>query len=123
MQKILYIEDSAVNTYIVKKIIKSLGYEMIPAYDGGEGITLAEQKNPDLILIDLILPDAHGVNLVKHLRSLKQFEETPIIALTATDSPTMKEECLTAGFNDYLEKPVSKTRLTSTIEKYMGMSV
>jgi len=123
MQKILYIEDSAVNTYIVKKIIKSIGYKMIPAYDGAEGITKAEQETPDLILIDLILPDVHGRDLIKHLRSMSQFEETPIIALTATDSPTMKDECLVAGFDDYLEKPVSQTRLVNTIEKYLGMSV
>jgi len=123
MQTILYIEDSAVNTYIVKKIIKSLGYTMIPAYDGGEGITKAEQHKPDMILIDLVLPDSHGLDVVKHLRGMEQFAETPMIALTATDSPAMKEECLEAGFDDYLEKPVSQSRLINTIERFFGMSV
>ncbi len=123
MQKVLYIEDSAINTYIVKKIISDLGYQMITAYDGAEGITQAEKITPDLILIDLVLPDIHGVDVAKHLRSLDTFKTTPIIALTATESPAMKEECLAAGFNDYLEKPVSKTRLITTIEKFMGISV
>lgn len=123
MNEVLYIEDSAVNTYIVKKMLKSMGYPMIPAYDGAEGITLAETHQPSLILIDLILPDGHGLDVVKHLRRMPQFDNTPIIALTATDSPTMKEECLDAGCSDYLEKPVSQPRLTNAIEKYLGISV
>lgn len=123
MIKILYIEDSAVNTYIVKKMVKSLGYDMLPAYDGAEGITLAEQHTPSLILIDLMLPDVHGLDVIKHIRRMPKFDNTPIIALTATDSPTVKESCLQAGCNDYLEKPVSQARLISTIEKYLGMSV
>ena len=123
MTKILYIEDSAVNTYIVKKMIKSLGYEMIPAYDGAEGIVKAEQNQPDLILIDLNLPDVHGIEVIKHIRRMPSFDETPIIALTATDSPLMKEDCLKAGCSDYLEKPVSQPRLVSTVEKHLGIRV
>lgn len=123
MTQILYIEDSAVNTYIVKKMLKSLGYEMLAAYDGAEGIALAEQHHPALILIDLILPDVHGKEVVQHIRRMPQFDNTPIIALTATDSPAMKEDCLQAGCIDYLEKPVSQPRLISTIEKYVGIYV
>jgi CheY-like chemotaxis protein len=123
MDEILYIEDSAVNTYIVKKMLKALGYTMIPAYDGADGIALAEKHQPTLILIDLNLPDSHGLDVVKHLRRMPQFDNTPIIALTANDSPMMKEECLEAGCHDYLEKPVSQTRLTNTIEKYLGIAV
>jgi CheY-like chemotaxis protein len=123
MNEVLYIEDSAVNTYIVKKMLKSLGYPMIPAYDGTEGIALAETRQPSLILIDLILPDCHGLDVVKHLRHMPQFDNTPIIALTATDSPAMKEDCLDAGCIDYLEKPISQARLTSTIEKYLGIPI
>jgi len=123
MNEVLYIEDSAVNTYIVKKMLKSLGYSMIPAYDGAEGIGLAEKHNPVLMLIDLNLPDGHGLDVVKHLRRMPQFDSTPIIALTAIDSPAMKNECLEAGCNDYLEKPVSQVRLNHTIEKYLGIAV
>ena len=121
MNKVLYIEDSAVNTYIVKKMLKSLGYQMIAAYDGAEGIALAEKHYPKLILIDLILPDGHGIDVVRHLRRMPQFDQTPIIALTGTDSPTMREQCLDAGCNDYLEKPVSQVRLANSIEKYLGI--
>ncbi len=123
MQKILYIEDSAVNTYIVNKIIKSMGRDMIAAYDGGEGMAMAEKHHPDLILIDLILPDVHGLDVIKHLRKNPQFEQTPIIALTATDSPKMRDACLEAGCNDYLEKPVSKSRMVKSIESYLGITV
>lgn len=123
MNTVLYIEDSAVNTYIVKKMLKSLGYNMIPAYDGTEGIALAEKHQPVLVLIDLNLPDGHGLDVVKHLRRIPQFDNTPIIALTATDSPAMKTQCLDAGCHDYLEKPVSQVRLNHTIEKYLGIAV
>lgn len=123
MNKILYIEDSPVNTYIVRKIIRSIGYEMVHAYEGAEGLVIAEEQNPAMILIDLILPDTHGLDIIKQLRASHQFDDTPIVALTSTDSPTVKQECLDAGCNDYLEKPVSQARLISTIEKYLGMSV
>lgn len=123
MNEVLYIEDSAVNTYIVKKMLKTLGYSTIAAYDGAEGIALAEKHLPTLILIDLNLPDGHGLDVVKHLRSMPRFDNTPIIALTANDSPAMKDQCLDAGCVDYLEKPVSQVRLTNTIEKYLGIAV
>ena len=119
MINILYIEDSAVNTYIVKKMVKSLGYQMIPAYDGAEGVIIAEEHQPNLILVDLKLPDVNGLDVIKHLRQRSQFDQTPIIALTATDSPTVEEECLSAGCNDYLVKPVSQLRLVNTVEKYL----
>ena len=123
MNEVLYIEDSAVNTYIVKKMLKSLGYNMIPAYDGAEGVVLAETHQPVLILTDLNLPDVHGLDVVKHLRSIPQLNNTPIIALTATDSTIMRNKCLDAGCIDYLEKPVSQARLANTIEKYLGIAV
>lgn len=123
MTKILYIEDSAVNTYIIRKMIKSLGHEMISAYEGSEGIMLAEKCNPSLILIDLILPDIHGLEVIKHLRNVADFDDTPIIALTSTESPTMKASCIAAGCNDYLEKPVSQPRLNNAIETYLRISV
>ena len=123
MNEVLYIEDSAVNTYIVKKMLKSLGYSMIPAYDGAEGIALAQNHHPILILVDLNLPDGNGLDVVKHLRDMPEFDSTTIIALTANDSPAMKNECLDAGCNDYLEKPVSQVRLNNTIEKYLGIAV
>lgn len=106
-----------------QKMLKSLGYYMIPAHDGTEGIALAEKHLPSLILIDLILPDVHGLGVVKHLHRMPQFDDTPIIALTATNSPAMKQDCLDAGCDDYLEKPVSQARLTHTIKKYLGIVV
>lgn len=123
MTKILYVEDSPVNTYIVRKMLKSIGYEMLAAYDGTSGVAMAEQEYPSLILIDLNLPDISGLTVIDHLRRIPELDKTPIIALTATDSPAMKEACLAAGGNDYLEKPVSQSRLVSTIERYLGLHV
>lgn len=123
MGKVLYIEDSAVNAYIIKRIIQSIDLDMLSAYDAAEGLSMAEEHKPSLILTDLVLPDAHGLELIEKLRSDESFVDTPIIALTSTDSPAMKAKCLAAGCNDYLEKPVSKSRMIKTIQKYLGTQV
>jgi len=123
MSKILYIEDSPVNTYIVRKMLKTLGYEMLAAYDGMTGVAVAEQEHPSLILVDLNLPHMNGIDVINHLRRIPELDTTPMIALTATDSPSMKEACRAVGGNDYLEKPVSQSRLIATIEKYLGLHV
>jgi CheY-like chemotaxis protein len=114
---------TAVNTYIVRKMLKSIGYDMIAAYDGTTGVNLAQQEYPNLILLDLNLPDISGMHIIDHLRRIPELDNTPIIALTATDSPSVKEACLAAGGNDYLEKPVSQARLVATMEKYLGLRV
>lgn len=123
MISILYIEDSPVNTYIVRKMLKTLGYEMIPAYDGMSGVTLAEQHKPDLILIDLNLPDVHGTAVANHLRRIPELDNVPIVAITATSNETIKHQCIDAGCNDFLEKPVSQAKLIKTIEKHLHVYV
>ena len=123
MINVLYIEDSAVNAYIVEKMLKSLGYQPLLAYNGAAGIALAESHQPNLILIDLNLPDIHGVEVIKHLRRSLQLQNTSIIALTGNDSDDMEAECLKIGCQDYIKKPVSRPRLIDSINKHLGILV
>ncbi len=116
---ILYIEDNAQNMRLVRKMLKVGGFEMIGAEDGLTGLQVAKENQPDLILVDINLPDIDGTEVTKRLKADPDFANTPIIALTANAMYGDKERFLDAGCDDYLSKPVSKSELLSMIESHM----
>lgn len=116
---ILYIEDNSQNMRLVKKMLMAGGYEMIGAENGWTGIKLAEEHQPDLILVDINLPDIDGTEVTAHLRANPIFSDTPIIALTANAMYGDRERFLDAGCDDYLSKPVSKNELLEKVEQHL----
>lgn len=114
--KVLYIEDNFDNMFIIRKMTTVMGYEFVNAFDGASGIEAAHREQPDLILLDLHLPDIDGYTVTRMLRELPQFVHTPIIALTA--DWTARENCLNAGCDGYLNKPISTAALLRTLKQF-----
>lgn len=118
MTKILYIEDNPQNMRLVRKILVHAGYEVVEAEDGLSGIAAAHDNLPDLILLDINLPDIDGLEVARRLRE-SSLARVPIIALTANAMVGDRERLLAGGCDGYLPKPVSRQELLITIDSHL----
>ena len=116
MPKILLIEDNENNRDMLQRRLQRRGYEVIIALDGTEAHSRAESEQPDLILMDLHLPDMDGWEATRQLKAAPNTRLIPIIALTADAMPGDREKALEAGCDDYDTKPVDLPRLQEKIE-------
>ena len=119
MNTVLYIEDIPLNMRLVKKYLQSFGIEMIEAVDGLSGLDKALQAHPDLVLVDVNLPDIDGLEVTRRLRSDNKTAELPIVALTANAMHGDRERCLNSGCDGYLAKPVSRVELINMLRSYL----
>jgi len=113
--KILIVEDTDSIIMLLTEYLRYKGYQIIAARNGMEGVMLAKNEKPDLILMDVMMPVMNGVEATKQIRAEKDLQEIPIIALTALAMNGDKERCLQAGMNDYLSKPVQMKELEELI--------
>jgi len=113
--KILYVEDNEDNLHIIQRRLGRLGYEIIAAGDGGEGVTTAERETPDLILMDLSLPTMDGWEATRRLKASAATARIPVIALSAHAMAGDREKALAAGCDDYDTKPIDLQRLLGKI--------
>lgn len=115
MTTILYIEDNAANIELIRRYLKVINCDFYEATDGSSGIASAVDVSPDLILLDIYLPDINGLQVIDHLRTMPEFENTPIIAITTDDSNELKTRCFERGFDAVLHKPVPPQHLLEVI--------
>ncbi len=119
-KKILYIEDDPDARALMGDIIRHQGYIYIEAGRGLEGIRLAKQHKPDLILVDLMLPDMQGSEVTTHLKSLPELKNTPIIALTGATQKNVREYVLAAGCDGYISKPINVNEFIFKLEEFLA---
>lgn len=117
--KILYVEDNPQNMRLVGKILKHAGYVMIEAEDGRSGIDVAVRELPDLILMDVNLPDIDGLEATSRLKATPSTAGIPVIALTANAMVGDREKALQAGCDGYVPKPISREMLLSTVAEHI----
>ncbi len=117
--KILYIEDNFANRMLVSRVLMVEDYEVLEAEDGPTGIDLAKRERPDLILMDVNLPDMDGYQLTKRMREIPELADTPIIAMTANVMQGDKEKSLAAGCDGYIPKPIDVDALPRQIERFL----
>ena len=120
MAKILYIEDIQDNITLVEKIVKSRGHEFLFAKNAETGLELAFTSQPDLILLDLGLPDADGQTLSVWLKGNPTLASTPIIVLTAWPEEVVRQTVSAYNLNGYLCKPFALTDLVNMIDSVLG---
>lgn len=116
---ILYIEDDPSSQRLVKRLLESHGHEVFLAGDGLEGIALARVKQPQLILMDINLPNMDGQEITTRLRGLPHFANTPIVALTANNSPGSRERALVAGCTGFLTKPIDVNHFPDQVAGFL----
>ena len=116
MAKILLVEDNEMNRDMLSRRLQRKGYEVVMAEDGAQGVALARNETPDVILLDMSLPVIDGWEAARQLKSEALTRGIPIIALTAHAMSGDREKALEAGCNDYDTKPVELPRLLGKIE-------
>jgi DNA-binding response OmpR family regulator len=118
MPNILLIEDFPDNAALVQRVLHSQGYHVIWAETAEAGLTAVEQEVPDLILLDLGLPDIDGQTLIGYLREVPGVSETPIIAVTAWPEETARMMVSAYGCNGYISKPIDVRAFIDTVNSY-----
>src|SRR5215471_9864308 len=113
--KILYVEDNDDNVYMLKIRLTRAGYTVIVATDGAQGVAMAGSERPDLILMDITLPDIDGGEATRRIKGDPTTKGIPVIALTANAMPGDREKALAAGCDDFDTKPVELQRLLGKI--------
>ena len=119
LAKILYIEDDPASRRLVQRVLDNKGYDVVVAADGLEGISMAREHHPNLILMDINLPSMDGREITTRLRSLPNFLNTPIVALTANHSPGSRELALAAGCTGFLTKPIDVSMFPTQVNAYL----
>ena len=119
MSKILLVEDNEFNRDMLSRRLQRYGYEVVIAVDGRDGVEKAHSETPDVILMDLCLPELNGWEAVKQIRSSDTTSAIPLIALTAHAMVGDREKALEVGCDDYDTKPVNMERLLGKIEQAM----
>ncbi|MFN2108226.1 MAG: response regulator [Anaerolineae bacterium] len=117
--KILYIEDNPGNRMLVQRILLVEDYEVFEAEDGPTGIEIALREKPDLILMDMNLPDLDGYELTRRMRAIPELATTPIIAMTANVMQGDREKTLAAGCSGYIPKPIDVDELPNQIARFL----
>ncbi len=115
---ILYVEDNFENKLFVRRVLESMGHEMMEAETGPDSLLLAAERKPDLILMDVNIPGMDGLETTSHFKANPDFTEIPVIALTANAMKGDKERCLAAGCDGYMQKPVGVSDLRREITLY-----
>ncbi len=116
---ILYVEDNYENKLFVRRVIESMGHEMIEAENGPDSLKLAAKRPPDLIFMDINIPGMDGLQTTMKFKEDDDLSHIPIIALTANAMKGDRERCLAAGCNGYMQKPVGVSDLRREVQRYM----
>jgi CheY-like chemotaxis protein len=117
MKKILIVDDNEVNVEYLKVLLSKAGYIVLASLDAKAAISLAESELPDLILMDIMMPNLDGFEALKILKAMDKLKNIPVIAVTAQAMKGDKEKTIQAGFNDYIAKPINYKELLEKIKK------
>ncbi|WP_019501399.1 PAS domain S-box protein [Pseudanabaena sp. PCC 6802] len=119
---ILLAEDNEANTITISSYLRAKGYRILISKNGKEAIALAQSEHPDLILMDIQMPDLDGIEAMQQIRRDPNLANVSIVALTGLAMAGDRDRCLTAGANEYLSKPVKLKQLTQLIQKLLTPS-
>jgi two-component system cell cycle response regulator DivK len=115
---ILVVEDNEKNLKLFRDVLQAMGYRTLEAATGGQALELAARHGPDLVLMDIQLPDVDGVEALDRLRADERTASIPVLAVTAQAMRGDCERFLRAGFDAYLSKPVDISELVSVVEEH-----
>jgi len=118
MSLILIVEDNEKNLKLVRDVLQHKGYETIEAMTGLEGVRLALERKPDIILMDIQLPDIDGITALGRIRADPQTERIPVIAVSASVMPDEQQRIVASGFDAYITKPINVKGFVETVDKF-----
>jgi len=119
---ILYVEDNPDNRMLVRRILLSENYNLLEAVNASDALDVLKTAKPDLILMDINMPDMDGYTLTAKIKTTPGFERVPILALTANVMRGDKEKTLEAGCDGYIQKPIDFDELLREVERFLARS-
>ena len=117
MSLVLIVEDNEKNMKLARDVLQAKGYQTVEAVTGEEGVKLAKEKKPDLVLMDIQLPGISGIEALKQLRAEAGTKAIPVIALTASVTPTDRSQISAAGFDAFISKPINLKEFVDTVKR------
>jgi two-component system cell cycle response regulator DivK len=119
--RILVVEDNPKNLKLVRDVLRYSGYEVIEATSGEDGVRLAGEESPDLILMDLQLPGIDGVEALRQIRASATGRGVPVVAVTAFAMNDDRERAFDSGFTGYVEKPINVRGLPQQVRDFIRL--
>ena len=120
MSTILIVEDNEKNMKLVRDILQHKGYTTLEAATGGEGVRLALERRPDLILMDNQLPDIDGIAALHLIRKDTTLDATPILAVSASVMPDDQHKIVTSGFDAFITKPINLKQFLESVQRILA---
>lgn len=120
MAKILIVDDSPTEIHVMTQILEGAGHQIISAPNGEDGIEVAKQQLPDLILMDVVMPGLNGFQATRKLSKSPETKDIPVIMVTTKDQDTDKEWAMRQGAKAYLVKPLDKKALLQSVESELS---
>ena len=117
--RILVVEDNMKNLKLLRDVLQHFGYRVFEAMTGEDGVQIAREITPDLILMDLQLPGIDGAEALRRIRAEAATRLVPVVAVTAFAMPGDRQHCLDAGFTGYVEKPISVRSLPQQVQDFL----
>jgi len=119
-RQVLIVEDNELNMKLFNDLLEANGYQTLQTRDGMEALKLAREHRPDLILMDIQLPEVSGLEVTKWLKEDDELSAIPVIAVTAFAMKGDEEKIRQGGCEDYISKPISVAKFLSIVREYLG---
>ena len=119
MSTILIVEDNEKNMKLVRDILRHNGYTTLEAVTGREGVRLALEERPDLILMDIQLPDIDGIEALGRIREDRALDATPVVAVSASVMPDDQQKIIASGFDAFITKPINLKQFQETVQRFL----
>lgn len=117
MSTVLIVEDNEKNMKLARDVLQAKGYATLEAATGEEGVRLAKERVPDLVLMDIQLPGINGIEAFKQIRADARTARIPVVALTASVTPTDRSQITAAGFDAFVGKPINLKEFVDTVKR------
>jgi two-component system, cell cycle response regulator DivK len=117
---VLHVEDNSDNRLLVRRLLQAYGYQVVEAENAAKARKILETHRPDLILMDINMPDIDGYTLTNELKAMPNLLGVPIVAITANVMKGDRERTLSAGCDGYIEKPIDVDRFIEQVERFVG---
>jgi two-component system cell cycle response regulator DivK len=119
MTTILIVEDNEKNMKLVRDILRHKGYTTIEAVTGLDGVRLALEQKPDMVLMDIQLPDIDGITALREIRKVPALDAMPVLAVSASVMPDEQQKIVTSGFDAFITKPINLKQFLDTVQRHL----
>jgi two-component system cell cycle response regulator DivK len=119
MSTVLIVEDNEKNMKLVRDILRHRGHDTLEAATGAEGVRLAVERQPDLVLMDIQLPDIDGIAALGRIREQRSLDRVPVLAISASVMPDEQQKIVASGFDAFITKPINLKAFQETVQRFL----